>query len=159
MVYPSWWARITACTRSRTPSLAKIRLICVFTVAGERCSAWLISPLERPSAIALKTSRSRGGQNREALSARDGLVAAGVGVDELPCDAGRHDGIASSDDAYGVHEFLVCRSFDEERTRPRAECPEGVLVQVERREYDHAAPQPAVDNCAGGVDTVLTRCG
>ena len=95
----------------------------------------------------------------EALSARDGLVAAGVGVDELPCDAGRHDGIASSDDAYGVHEFLVCRSFDEERTRPRAECPEGVLVQVERREYDHAAPQPAVDNCAGGVDTVLTRCG
>lgn len=100
-----------------------------------------------------------GGQNREALSARDGLVAAGVGVDELPCDAGRHDGIASSDDAYGVHEFLVCRSFDEERTRPRAERPEGVLVQVERREYDHAAPQPAVDNCAGGVDTVLTRCG
>ena len=150
MVYPSWWARITACTRSRTPSLAKIRLICVFTVAGERCSA----ERDRVENVAFS-----GGQNREALSARDGLVAAGVGVDELPCDAGRHDGIASSDDAYGVHEFLVCRSFDEERTRPRAERPEGVLVQVERREYDHAAPQPAVDNCAGGVDTVLTRCG
>ena len=70
-----------------------------------------------------------GGQNREALSARDGLVAAGVGVDELPCDAGRHDGIASSDDAYGIHEFVVSCSLDEEGTGPRAENSEGVLVQ------------------------------
>jgi hypothetical protein len=102
--------------------LAKIRLICVFTVAGERwCLADLaVGEAERDRVENVAFS---GGQNREALSARDGLVAAGVGVDELPCDAGRHDGIASSDDAYGVHEFWCVAVLTRNALAPARSAP------------------------------------
>lgn len=84
-----------------------------------------------------------GGQNGEALCARGGLVAAGVGVNELPRDAGRHDGLASSDDAYGIHEFVVSCSLDEEGTGPRAENSEGVLVQ-DRGSWSTLCQRPTV---------------
>jgi hypothetical protein len=50
---------MTAWARSRTSNLAKIRLMCVFTVAGLRNMVAAMSSFELPRAIMTRTSRSR----------------------------------------------------------------------------------------------------
>jgi len=52
-------AKTTSCTRSRSASLPRMRLMWVFTVASERNSRCAISALESPRAASAKISRSR----------------------------------------------------------------------------------------------------
>jgi hypothetical protein len=50
---------MTSWARSRAPSRPMMRLTCVFTVSGLRCSTSAISALLRPRATRVSTSRSR----------------------------------------------------------------------------------------------------
>ncbi len=66
---PVSYASTTACTRSRSWSLVKIRATCVFTVASLSVSSAASSALLRPRAIRPSTSSSRGvSTDRSALT-------------------------------------------------------------------------------------------
>src|ERR1700722_20001941 len=57
---PMSYAKMTACTRLRSFSLARTLPTCVLTVASDTTSWSAISVLESPAATARSTSRSRG---------------------------------------------------------------------------------------------------
>ena len=73
---PVSYARITACTRSRSPSLASRLPTCVLTVASLMNRAAAISVLLPPLARSTSTSRSRAVS--EASRAGEGEVSGGL---------------------------------------------------------------------------------
>src|SRR5919201_2562705 len=71
---PASYARITACTRSRTPSFERTRATCVLTVAALTTSRSAISAFDRPRARSSSTSRSR-----SVSALRSGLPGSVIG--------------------------------------------------------------------------------
>src|SRR6266568_1106041 len=121
---PASYARITACTRSRRPSLASTWPTCVLTVASLTNRATAISALLRPRATCSKMSRSRAVS--DASSDGDGAKAGGrrtnasirrrvtVGASSaLPAAAGRLEDDAES----GPDKLLVVGDEDADGIR------------------------------------------
>ena len=141
---------ITACTRSRRPSLVRTLATWVFTVAcrrraarRSRCWTSRAPPARAPRARARVSVSSSGGA---------GARAAGPGklLDHAPRHRRGEQRVAARDDPHGLAELVRRGVLEQEPAGAGAQRREDVLVEVEGRHDEHAAaPSPRRPRCAG----------
>src|SRR3954468_203764 len=134
------------------PSFIRMRVTWVFTVVSPTNSSPAISAFERPRAMSRNTSSSRGvssaiagGGSRRAGDVRanswmsrrvaDGARRASPRATRRLPAAGRRGG---GDEADAVGELVGGDVLEEEPAGARAQRVVDVLVEVERREHEHA---------------------
>src|SRR6185436_15303457 len=127
---------MTACTRSRRPSLPSRLETWRLAVGSATTSAAAISALDRPPAISCRTSRSR--------SVKAATPAVGDAVEQLPRDLRAEDGIAVRDRLDGGDQLLARDVLGQEAAGARAQRLDDVLVEAKGREHeDLEAREPA----------------
>ena len=119
-------------TRSRSPSLPRIRLTLRLVEAGSRTRLRAISALGSPSAMSRTMSGSRGVSAPTIRRTRSRWRAGGprgtLRFEDLPGHAGREDGAARDHGADRAVELGGAHVLEEEAGGARAQRPEGVVV-------------------------------
>src|SRR3569833_4168484 len=131
---------ISSCARSCAPSLAMARLTCVFAVKGLIWSCSAISSLVRPPATMTITSRSRSVNSVSRSSARSAISVVSLRNRVLRPRVATGDSRASP---RAITRMASWRSsaldpLAEKTTGAGSQRREDVLVDLERREHQHA---------------------
>ena len=129
---------MTACARSRRLSFRKIRPTWVLVVWGATTSASLISSFERPRAMSVSTSRSRGVSSSSAIGSGRAVGSSRVksAIRRRSMD-GADERVSLRDDVHGVDQFVCGCVFEHEAACSGAERFVDVLVEVKRGEHEH----------------------
>ena len=138
-----------AWARSRSLSLNKMRVMCVFTVVSLSWSLAASSALLSPLASSRRTSSSRG-VSVERSRCRVAVCSSWGGceaLDEAAGDGGGEQRVAGADHTHGGDQAFGGDVFEEEAARSRGECGVHVLVEVEGRQDDDGRRGPG-----GGQD-------
>ena len=157
---PDSYASTTAWTRSRTSSFVSTRATCVLTVAWLTTSSSAISAFERPRAISLRTSSSRGGQLLELRRRSRRRVPRQPDelLDHPACDRRCEQRLAARNGPDSGHELLGRNVLEQKPARPGAKSLVQVLVHVEGREHDDLRLGALVaEQQAGRLDSVHGR--
>jgi hypothetical protein len=86
----------------------------------------------------------------------DGQVP-GEAVEQAARHPGRDDGLAAVDHAHGLHEVVCGHVLEQEAGRPRAQRVDDVLVEVVRRQDQHAGRVAELVQPARRLDAVHAR--
>ena len=149
-------AKTTSCTRSRSASFVRMRLMCVFTVASLRNSRAAISAFDRPARgeredLALALGQvAVGGRNRPGRGIRE--------VREEVAGGGCRDhGRSGMHRADRREQELGVGVLQQEPARPLPDRPRRGLVEVEGREHHDAGRLGVAQQLGGRREAVHHR--
>jgi hypothetical protein len=131
---------------------------CVRTVASLTNSRAAISALARPRAINVSTSSSRSvSSSSSGCRTCAGRRSTDEVLDETPEERGREKRVARRNRPHRADELIARRVFEQESGGSGPHRLVDVLVEVERRQHQHARPIPVAKQPPRRLDSIDAR--